>query len=129
MAKSVLLVEDEDSIAIALEFLMQRDGYRIRRVTNGPAALEAVAEETPDLVLLDISLPGASGYEVCQKIRLDPALAGVKILMMTATGGDIPRRKSLDMGADAFITKPFSMAALTGEVRRLIGEEEAAPDV
>ncbi|WP_235830098.1 response regulator transcription factor [Algihabitans albus] len=129
MAQSVLLVEDEDSIATALEFLMQREGYLIRRVTTGPAALDAIAEEVPDLVLLDISLPGASGYEVCQKIRLDPALSSVKILMMTATGGAIPRRKSLDMGADGFITKPFSVAALIDEVRRVTGDEETARDV
>ncbi|WP_421708785.1 response regulator transcription factor [Algihabitans sp.] len=129
MAKSVLLVEDEDSIAIALEFLMQREGYVIRRVTSGPDALEAVAEQAPNLILLDISLPGASGYEVCQKIRLDPAFSQVKILMMTATGGAIPKRKSLDMGADGFITKPFSVAVLTEEVRRLLGDEETKQDV
>ena len=129
MAKSVLLVEDEDSIAIALEFLMQREGYVVQRVTSGPDALEAVARQAPNLILLDISLPGASGYEVCQRIRLDPALAEVKILMMTATGGAIPQRKSLDMGADGFITKPFSVAVLTEEVRRLLGDEETGTDV
>jgi two-component system, OmpR family, phosphate regulon response regulator PhoB len=121
MPKSVLLVEDEDSIALALEFLMVREGYELRRVSSGPAALDAIAERAPDLVLLDVMLPGATGYEVCQRIRLDPALKDVKVLMMTAKGGDVERRKGLALGADAFVAKPFSTAELRGTVRRLLG--------
>jgi DNA-binding response OmpR family regulator len=122
--KSVLLVEDEDSIALALEFLMEREGYELRRVATGPAALDAVRERAPDLVLLDVMLPGCSGYEVCQSIRQDPALNGTRILMMTAKGGSMERRKGLALGADAFVAKPFSTAELKSTVRRLL--EEAA---
>ena len=124
MTKSVLLVEDEDSIALALGFLMEREGYELRRVANGTDALAAIRERAPDLVLLDVMLPGTSGYEVCQQIRLDPALARTRILMMTAKGGEMERRKGLALGADAFVAKPFSTAELKSTVRRLL--EEAA---
>jgi DNA-binding response OmpR family regulator len=124
MPKSVLLVEDEDSIALALGFLMEREGYELRRVANGTDALAAIRERAPDLVLLDVMLPGANGYEICQQIRLDPSLARTRILMMTAKGGEIERRKGLALGADAFVAKPFSTAELKSTVRRLL--EEAA---
>lgn len=124
MPKSVLLVEDEESIALALGFLMEREGYELRRVANGTDALAAIRERAPDLVLLDVMLPGTNGYEVCQQIRLDPALARTRILMMTAKGGEMERRKGLALGADAFVAKPFSTAELKSTVRRLL--EEAA---
>ena len=85
--KTVLLVEDEDNIALALEHLIGRAGYRLRRVATGNAALAAMAEDRPDLVVLDVMLPERSGYEICQMIRADAALKGIKVLMMTAGGG------------------------------------------
>ena len=125
MAKSVLVVEDEDSIALALEFLLKRQGYDLKRVNSGSAALDAVRAAMPDLLLLDVMLPGCSGYEVCQQIRHDPAHGDVKILMMTAMGGEIERRKCMAMGADAFIAKPFAASELTGTISRLLCEEPA----
>lgn len=125
MPKSVLLVEDEDSIALALEFLMEREGYELRRVASGTDALAAIRERAPDLVLLDVMLPGATGYEVCQRIRRDPALAGTKILIMTAKGGEVEKRKGLALGADAFVAKPFSTVELKATVRRLLDTEAA----
>lgn len=125
MAKSVVLVEDEDSIALALEFLMQREGYDLHRVANGADALSAIRAREPDLVLLDVMLPGVNGYEICQQIRLEPALAHTKILMMTARGGEVERRKGLALGADGFVSKPFSTVELKGMVRRLLGGEAA----
>ncbi|ARE42111.1 Response regulator receiver protein in cluster with DNA polymerase III epsilon subunit [Rhodovulum sp. P5] len=119
--KSVLLVEDEDSIAIALEYLISRQGYDTRRVANGSAALAAMEETRPDLVVLDVMIPEPSGYEVCQTIRQDKALKDVKVLMMTARGGEVERRKGLALGADAFLTKPFATADLTAQIRALLG--------
>lgn len=119
----VLVVEDEDNIALALEFLMEREGYAHDRVADGAAALPRIRELHPDLVLLDVMLPGASGYEICQDVRLDPALKDVKILMMTARGSSIEKRKGLAIGADGFITKPFELKALRDEVRRLLDAE------
>ena len=119
-AKSILVVEDEDNIALALEHLMRREGYRLSRVANGADAMPAITRDHPDLVLLDVMLPEVSGYEICQSVRLDPALADVKILMMTARGNQMERRKGLALGADGFISKPFDVADLKAEVKRLL---------
>jgi len=121
--KSVLLVEDEDNIALALSHLIGRAGYRLRRAATGNAALDALSEERPDLVVLDVMLPERSGYEICQIIRRDAALEGVKVLMITASGGEAERRKGLAVGADAFMTKPFASADLTAKINALLGED------
>jgi len=120
-AKSVLLVEDEDNIALALEFLIGRQGYRLRRVAEGDSAMRAIEEEKPDIIVLDVMLPGRSGFEICQMVREDSALDDVKILMMTASGGAAERRKGLALGADAFLTKPFATADLTKALSDLLG--------
>lgn len=118
--QQILVVEDEDNIALALEFLLTREGYGHARVADGAEALPRIRDMHPDLVLLDIMLPGASGYEICQGVRLDPSLSDVKILMMTARGSSIEKRKGLAIGADGFITKPFELKELRAEVRRLL---------
>jgi DNA-binding response OmpR family regulator len=117
----VLVVEDEDNIALALDFLMTREGYAHDRVANGADALPRIRDTRPDIVLLDVMLPEVSGYEICQAVRMDPDLAGIKILMMTARGSAIERKKGLALGADGFITKPFELKELRAEVRRLLG--------
>tara|TARA_R110002096_G_scaffold408057_1_gene606883 strand:- start:3348 stop:3728 length:381 start_codon:yes stop_codon:yes gene_type:complete len=116
----VLVVEDEDNIALALDFLLTREGYLHDRVANGADALPRIRETSPDIVLLDVMLPEVSGYEICQGIRMDPDLAQVKILMMTARGSAIERKKGMALGADGFITKPFELKELRAEVRRLL---------
>ncbi|MFN4099389.1 MAG: response regulator transcription factor [Pararhodobacter sp.] len=128
--KRILVVEDEDNIAIALDYLMTREGYAQQRIATGAGAVELIRETRPDLVLLDVMLPEVSGYEICQNIRRDPVLDGVKILMMTARGSAMERRKGLAMGADGFISKPFELKALRAEVRRILAGEpaDAGPD-
>ena len=116
----ILVVEDEDNIALALNYLMSREGYHNDRIANGAEALPRIRETRPDLVLLDVMLPEVSGYEICQGVRLDPSLADVKILMMTARGSVIERQKGLALGADGFISKPFELKELRAEVRRLL---------
>lgn len=118
--RRILVVEDEDNIALALEFLVTREGYDHARVADGATALARIRDLHPDLVLLDVMLPGASGYEICQSVRLDPSLSDVKILMMTARGSAIERRKGLEIGADGFISKPFELKELRDEVHRLL---------
>ena len=118
--KRILVVEDEDNIAIALDYLMTREGYLHDRIANGGEALSRIRETRPDLVLLDVMLPEVSGYEICQGIRMDPELAAVRILMMTARGSAMERRKGLALGADGFISKPFELKELRDEVRRLL---------
>lgn len=116
----ILVVEDEDNIAVALDYLMTREGYDHDRVSNGADALPRIRDTHPDLVLLDVMLPEVSGYEICESIRIDPTLADVKVLMMTARGSAIERRKGLALGADGFISKPFELKDLRDEVRRLL---------
>ena len=116
----VLVVEDEDNIAAALEFLIIREGYAHDRVATGAEALPHIRATRPDLVLLDVMLPEVSGYEICSGICTDPALAAVKVLMMTARGSALERKRGIELGADGFISKPFELKDLRAEVRRLL---------
>ena len=116
----VLVVEDEDNLALALEFLLTREGYDVDRWPTGAAAIDHIRATRPGLVLLDVMLPEVSGYEICQEARLDPALSDVRILIMTARGSVMERRKSIALGADGFISKPFDPKELRAEVRRLL---------
>ena len=116
----ILVVEDEDNIALALDWLLAREGYRHVRIDRGDAALGAIRQLRPALVLLDVMLPGASGYEVCQSVRADPDLGRTRILMMTARGSALEQRRGRALGADGFIAKPFDLAELRFEIRRLI---------
>ncbi len=116
----VLIVEDEDNIALALDYVLTREGYDHERVANGAEALSKIRDTSPDLVLLDVMLPEVSGYEICQNVRMDPGLKDVKILMMTARGSAMERRKGMALGADGFIAKPFELKELRDEVRRLL---------
>ena len=119
--KTVLLVEDEDNIALALEFLISRIGYDLQRVANCPDALAALQESPPDLVVLDVMIPQGSGYEICQHIRESAELCDTKVLMISAAG-EMAQRKGLALGADAFFVKPFDTKLLTAEIRNLLGD-------
>ena len=119
--KHVLIADDEANIVISLEFLMKREGHRVTVARDGEAALAAIRAERPDLVLLDVMMPGKSGFEVCQAVRADESLAGVKILMLSAKGRDTDLAKGQALGADAYMTKPFSTKELAEKVRELLG--------
>ena len=118
--KHVLIADDEANIVVSLEFLMKREGHRVSVARDGDAALAAIRELRPDLVLLDVMMPGMSGFEVCQAVRADEALASVKILMLSAKGRDTDIAKGSAMGADAYMTKPFSTKELAEKVRELL---------
>ena len=120
MSKHVLIADDEPNIVISLEFLMKREGHRVSVARDGDAALEAIRRERPDLVLLDVMMPGKSGFEVCQAVRADESLATVKILMLSAKGRDTDLAKGSALGADAYMTKPFSTRELADKVRELL---------
>lgn len=122
MTKTILIADDEPNIVISLEFLLEQGGYRVQVVHDGPAALEAMAREVPDLVLLDVMLPQLSGYDVCQRIRQNPAWSHVRIVMLTARGREVEITKGLALGADAYVTKPFSTRELLDQIRRQLGE-------
>ncbi|MCW5731560.1 MAG: response regulator [Alphaproteobacteria bacterium] len=118
MGFSVLVVDDEPNIVLSLEFLMKQAGFDVRVARDGEAALAAMAERRPDVVLLDVMLPKRDGYDVCQTIRANPAWRDVRILMLTARGRDVEREKGLALGADDYITKPFSTRDVVERVRR-----------
>ena len=121
MPKSVLIVDDEASIVLSLRHLMQREGYDVRVAGDGEAALAEVAAAPPDLVLLDVMIPKRDGYDVCQTIRANPDWNDLKIVMVTAKGREIEAEKGLALGADAYVTKPFSTRDLAKQVRDLLG--------
>lgn len=123
MTKSVYLVEDEDGIALAISFLLSKIDCSVRRFADGAQALEAIEQEPPDLVVLDVMIPGRSGYEVCQSVRQNPELPDLKILILTAKGAEVERRKAMALGADAFLTKPFSNAELQTHIEKLLSGE------
>lgn len=121
MAQSVLIVEDEPNIVLSLEFLVKQAGYDVCVAYDGEAALQAVEDSTPALILLDIMIPKRNGYDVCRSIRANPAWKDIPILMLTAKGRDVEREKGLALGADDYITKPFSTRELTDKVKRHLG--------
>ena len=121
--RQVLIVDDEPSIVLSLEFLMKQAGYAVRTATDGESALQAIRESPPDLVLLDVNLPRRSGYEVCEAVRANPEWAHVRILMLTAKGRDIELQKGLALGANDYVTKPFSTREVVRKVREMLGDE------
>jgi DNA-binding response OmpR family regulator len=123
----ILIVDDEPSIVISLEYLMKREGFEVAVAADGEAALAAVAARPPDLVILDVMMPKLNGFEVCQRLRAEPAWRGVRVLMLTAKGREAELQKGLSLGADAYVTKPFSTRDLVAEVRRLLAAGEARP--
>ncbi len=125
MPASILVAEDEPNIVLSLEFLLKQAGFRVRVAPDGDAALAAIAEERPDLVLLDVMIPKRDGYDVCRAIRTNPAWAKVRVVMLTAKGRDIERDRGMALGADDYITKPFSTREAMDRVRRLLATQRA----
>ena len=116
----VLIADDEPNILISLEFLMKREGHQVLVARDGEEALRLIRSERPALVLLDVMMPRKTGYEVCQAVRADESLAGVKILMLTAKGRDTDVAQGLGVGADGYMTKPFGTQALAARVREML---------
>ena len=122
MAKRVLIADDEPNIVTSLEFLMQKAGYETKVASNGQEALDLAHSVRPDLVLLDIMFPLRSGYEVCQRLKSSPDTRGIKVVVVSAKGRDVEVAKALELGADAFVAKPFSTRELVGKVREMLGD-------
>jgi two-component system alkaline phosphatase synthesis response regulator PhoP len=121
MSKSILVVDDEPNIVLSLEFLMEKQGFEVRSAYDGEQALEAISKSPPDLVLLDINMPKVNGFEVCASVRANPEWKDVRILILTAKGRDVEREKGLAMGADEYVTKPFSTREVVEKVHELLG--------
>ena len=123
-AKEILKVDDEPNVVVPIQFLMEQQGYRVMIAERGEDALDLIYQYKPDLVLLDIMLPGIDGYEVCEIIRLNPNFRKVKIIFLTAKGREEEIAKGLALGADAYITKPYSNAELVAKVKELLEESD-----
>ncbi len=120
MTAHILLVDDEPNILLSLQFLMKRAGYQVHTANDGEQALTEVEACVPDLILLDINMPKLNGYAVCERIRANPAWQQIRIVLLTAKGREVEKEKGLALGADAYITKPFSNQALIDKVQALL---------
>lgn len=120
-AKRVLIVDDEPNIVTSLEFLMKRAGFAVSTANTGRGALASLEATPPDLVILDVMMPDLDGYEICRQVRAEPAWRDTKIVMLTARGRDAERERGLAVGADAYVTKPFSTRELVEQVKTMLG--------
>jgi phosphate regulon transcriptional regulator PhoB len=120
MAREVLVVEDEPDIRRLVVLHLERDGFRCRTAANGLDALREAKADVPDLVVLDLMLPGIDGLEVCRRLRSDASTAGVPIIMLTAKSDEVDRVVGLEVGADDYVAKPFSPKELVARVRAVL---------
>jgi len=121
VTRHVVLVEDEPNIAEAIRFLMGREGWRVEMLANGNSAAEIIARSSPDLVVLDVMLPGKSGFEILTELRGNPTTAELPVLMLTARGQARDRELAEKAGVSRFMTKPFSNSELLATVHQLVG--------
>ncbi|MCU0606490.1 MAG: response regulator [Candidatus Edwardsbacteria bacterium] len=122
MPKKIMVVDDEPYIARVIKFKLEQEGYIVISANDGVTGLAKIREEKPDMVLLDVMMPGMTGYEVCQKIKNDAELAGIPVVILTAKGQERDREQGFSMGASDYITKPFSPNRLLELVRSIVGE-------
>lgn len=121
MNQKILVADDEPNIVISLEYLLRREGYVVLVARDGQEALETIARDEPDLVLLDVMMPKKSGFEVCQEVRAQEGGQEIKIIMLTAKGRDTDQAKGLALGANAYVTKPFATKDLIHQIAQLLG--------
>ncbi len=122
MTKKVLIADDEPNIVTSLEYLMQKKGFEVKIASNGDEALALVESFLPDVVLLDVMMPRKSGYEVCQQIRERPEWQQIKVVMLSAKGREAEVNKGLSLGADSYVTKPFSNQELIAKIEGLLAD-------
>lgn len=120
--KSILIVDDEISILVPLKFLLEKNKYTVFLAQSGKDAFDSIARNKPDLILLDIMLPDLDGYEIFQMIRQNPLWDDIRVICLTAKNRDVDVAKGLNLGVDAYITKPFSNADLLAKIRSLLQE-------
>ena len=123
MGRRVLLIEDEPNIIEAISFILSRDGWTVHTHEDGETAVDKVRATPPDMVILDVMLPGRSGFDILRELRADTATADLPIMMLTARGQTKDRELATRLGANHFMTKPFSNQEVRDHVRLLMGEE------
>lgn len=127
LAVDVLIAEDEPSILESLDFILRRAGWSVESVTDGEAVLESMRRSRPRVLVLDVMLPKRSGFDVLKQIRSESETKDIPVLILTAKGQQQDRRIAEELGADGFVTKPYSNAEVVGAVRQLLGENDGAP--
>ena len=127
VSKRILIADDEPNIVAALEFLLQQRGYEVLIAKNGEEALGLIGSANPDMVLLDVMMPLKSGYEVCRSIRERADWRHIKVIMLSAKGREAEVNKGMSLGADLYVTKPFSTRELMGKIKGLL-DQSAKPD-
>lgn len=127
MGQRILVADDEPSILLSLQVLLQKAGYDVRVARTGEEVLQAVEDARPDLIILDAMMPARSGYDVCQELRRQDRWRDVPIIMLTAKGREVDREKGLALGANDYVTKPFSTRELVETVRRRLGAPTPGP--
>jgi DNA-binding response OmpR family regulator len=123
---SVLIVDDEPNIVLSLQFLMKKTGFEVRTAKDGEEAMAEISRAAPDLVLLDVMMPKIDGFSICKQIRANPDWKDMRIIMLTARGRDVEREKGLALGADDYITKPFSTKDAIARVEAVLGRPRKA---
>ncbi len=124
MAKTILIVDDEEYIVTSLEYVMKSAGFDVVVAYDGEQAIEKVTKTVPDLLILDVMMPKLNGFEVCEKIRANPLWKSIRIIMLTAKGRDSERHRGMSLGADDYMTKPFSTRDILKRVEELLAETE-----
>ncbi|MBI5017743.1 MAG: response regulator [Deltaproteobacteria bacterium] len=119
--RKILAVDDEPNILLSLEFILEEEGYDVYTARDGDEALEVAASARPDLILLDVAMPRKDGYEVCRRLRESPGMKDVKVVMLTAKGQPLEKKKGVEVGADLYVTKPFGAAELLEKIRTVLG--------
>jgi two-component system alkaline phosphatase synthesis response regulator PhoP len=127
-ARKILIVEDERDILQLVTHYLEKEGFRVRSATDGPNGLAAARHERPDLIVLDLMLPGMDGLEVCRKLRTDPLTAITPIMMLTAKAEETDRVVGLELGADDYVVKPFSPKELVARVKALLRRADRRQD-
>lgn len=122
--KKILAVDDEPNILMSIEFILEMEGYQVHTARDGDEALEVAERERPDLILLDVNMPRKGGYEVCRILREREDLAATKVIMLTAKGQALEKKKGIEMGADEYVTKPFAADELLGKIRACLSHDD-----
>ena len=118
--KKILAVDDEPNILMSIEFILEMEGYEVHVARDGEEALDVAERVRPDLILLDVNMPRKDGYEVCRILRERMDSAGAKVVMLTAKGQTLEKKKGLEVGADEYVTKPFSAEDLLKKIRMML---------
>ncbi|GAB6061731.1 response regulator transcription factor [Deferrisoma palaeochoriense] len=116
----VLAVDDEPNILLSLEYILEQEGFDVYTARDGDEALELAEKVRPDVVLLDVAMPRKDGYEVCRLLRGNQDLSGTRVVMLTAKGQPLERKKGLEVGADVYVTKPFATDELLEKIRKVL---------